>query len=107
MDKDPAKDLPFNGVFRYAGGKLTAAITDLPLPNGLGFSPDGKTFYVSNYGPHMFVRAYDVVPGVALGAPADVDLGFAEEGHTVYITASTSIYRLHSTVAGEMPRYRR
>ncbi len=26
----------------------TAVITDLPRPNGIGFSPDGKTIYVSN-----------------------------------------------------------
>ena len=60
MDKDPAKELPFNGVYRYADGKLTAVITDLTLPNGIGFSPDGKTLYVANYGPSRFVRAYDV-----------------------------------------------
>ena len=63
MDHDPQKELPFNGVFRYAHGKLTAAITDMTLPNGIGFSPDGKTLYVSNYGPQMYVRAYDVGPG--------------------------------------------
>jgi len=157
MDKDPGKQLPFNGVYRYAGGKLTAVITDLTLPNGLGFSPDGKTFYVSNYGPHMFVRAYDVGADGALSHPrmlidyahpegkggpdglkidmagniwttgpggiriitpegkvlgqirlpeVAANLAFAEDGHTVYITASTGIYRLRSKVAGEMPLYR-
>lgn len=60
MDKDPAKELPFNAVYRYAGGKLEAAIKDLTLPNGLAFSPDGKTLYVANYGPQRFVKAYDV-----------------------------------------------
>ena len=34
-------------------------ITDMPMPNGIGFSPDGKTLYVSNTGP-AFIRAYDV-----------------------------------------------
>jgi len=62
MDKDSAKEIKFNGVYRYAGGKLTAVITDLTLPNGIGFSPDGKTLYVSNYGPSRYVRAYDVGP---------------------------------------------
>jgi gluconolactonase len=60
MDQDPAKELKFNAVFRYANGKLTPVITDLTLPNGIGFSPDGKTLYVSNYGPQMYVNAYDV-----------------------------------------------
>lgn len=66
MDKDPAKELPFNGVYRYADGKLEAVIKDLTLPNGLAFSPDGKTLYVANFGPQRFVKAYDV------GASGDV-----------------------------------
>ncbi len=54
------KQIPFNGVFRFKDGKLTAAITDLPTPNGLAFSPDGKVLYVSNTEPEMFVRAYAI-----------------------------------------------
>src|SRR5690242_16541795 len=60
MDADPKKQLKFNAVFRYAGGKLTPVITDLKTPNGIGFSPDGKTLYVSNSMPQMAVYAYDV-----------------------------------------------
>jgi gluconolactonase len=48
QDDDPAKELKFNGVFRYAGGKLTAVIKDLNRPNGLAFAPDEKTLYVDN-----------------------------------------------------------
>jgi gluconolactonase len=59
-DKDPAQELPFNGVYHYADGKLTAAIKDLTLPNGLAFSPDGKTLYVCNSGPKMAVHQYHV-----------------------------------------------
>jgi gluconolactonase len=65
-DEDPAKELSFNGVFRYSNGKLTAAIRDLPLPNGIAFSPDGKTLYISNSGPKMFVMKYKVGVGGAL-----------------------------------------
>jgi gluconolactonase len=65
-NKDPAKEIPFNGVYRYADGKLTVAIKDLPLPNGLGFSPDGKTFYVCNSGPKMAVHQYRVAPDGSL-----------------------------------------
>ena len=65
-DRDPAKELPFNGVYRYANGKLQAAIKDLTLPNGLAFSPDGKTLYVANYGPDRFVMAYEVDAGGAV-----------------------------------------
>jgi gluconolactonase len=155
MDKDPAKELPFNGVFRYADGKLTAAITDMTLPNGIAFSPDGATLYVGNYGPDMYIRAYRMGPDGTLSQPRTVirfppekgadgpdgmkvdsagniwatgpggiriltpqgkvlgqivlpetaaNLAFAGDGHTVYITASSSIYRLRSTVAGLLPR---
>ncbi|MBU3077544.1 SMP-30/gluconolactonase/LRE family protein [Sphingomonas quercus] len=157
MDKDPAKQLPFNAVFRYANGRLEPVITDMPLPNGIGFSPDYKTLYVANYSrPDMYIRAYDVGAGGKLSAPRVVvrfpasggpggadglkidsagniwatgpggirivtpqgkilgqiklpevaaNLAFGEDGHSVYITASTSIYRLHSKVKGEIPMY--
>jgi gluconolactonase len=67
MDKDPQKELPFNAVYRYADGKLEAMIKDLTLPNGLAFAPDGKTLYVSNFGPERFVNAYDVGADGAVG----------------------------------------
>jgi glutamate synthase domain-containing protein 1 len=38
---------------------------------------------------------------------AAANLAFAEDGHVVYITASSSIYRLRTRVAGELPLYRR
>ena len=62
QDKDPAKELSFNGVFRYFHGKLTAPIRDLSRPNGIGFSADGKTLYISNSGPEMLVMKYHVAP---------------------------------------------
>ena len=157
MDADPAKELKFNAVFRYAGGKLVPVITDLKAPNGIGFSPDEKTLYVSNSLPDMTVWAYDVgaggklsgkrklisypgsapdVPdglkvdsagniwttgpgGVRIITPAGKVLGqivvpevvaniaFAGDGKTVYLTGSTSIYRLTSKIAGEIPLYYR
>jgi gluconolactonase len=60
QDKDPAKEMTFNAVWRHAGGKTVAVITDLPRPNGIGFSPDGKKLYISNCEPDMFVNVYDV-----------------------------------------------
>ncbi len=66
MDQDPGKEVPFNGVYRYADGKLQAVVTDLTLPNGLAFSPDGKTLYVANFGPERFVKAYDIGANGAL-----------------------------------------
>jgi gluconolactonase len=46
---DPAKELPFQGVYRLAkNGTLTLLTRDIPFPNGIAFSPDEKTLYVSN-----------------------------------------------------------
>jgi gluconolactonase len=61
-DKDPRHVLKFNGVYRYKDGNLTAVITDLPRPNGLAFSPDGKTFYIANSQNPAIVYKYDVKP---------------------------------------------
>jgi gluconolactonase len=46
---DPARELSFTGVFRRtAAGDVVLATDELSAPNGIGFSPDGKTLYVSN-----------------------------------------------------------
>jgi len=43
------RELPFTGVFRRAtDGQVTAEIMEVPFANGLAFSPDGRTLYVSN-----------------------------------------------------------
>ena len=47
-DDDPMKELSFNGVFKLSRGKLELVINDLTRPNGIAFSPDEKTLYVSN-----------------------------------------------------------
>jgi len=57
---DPAKEIKFNGVYRYADGKLEAVIKDLPSPNGIALSPDGKILYVSNTQKEMYWKRYDV-----------------------------------------------
>jgi gluconolactonase len=62
----PSRQIPFNGVFHSKNGKLTPVITDMNLPNGIGFSPDGKVLYVANTRPEMYVRAYDVAKDGAL-----------------------------------------
>jgi gluconolactonase len=59
---DPNKDLPFQGVYRLStDGTLTLLIRDLKAPNGIAFSPDEKTLYVSDVDPERAAwRAYDV-----------------------------------------------
>ncbi len=48
QDEDPAKEIKFNGVYRFAKGKVEAIYKDLARPNGIAFSPDFKTLYLSN-----------------------------------------------------------
>jgi gluconolactonase len=66
---DPAKDLPFQGVYRLdPDGTLTLLIDDLTGPNGVALSPDEQTLYVSSTDSETqpFVRAYDVAPDGSL-----------------------------------------
>src|SRR3954447_13829728 len=155
-DADPAKQIKFNGVYRYANGKLEAVIKDLPSPNGIALSPDEKILYVSNTQKDMYWMRYDVAqngsisggrrfaevspskdPGVPDGMKVDskgniyatgpggilvfspsgkhlgtirmpevaANCGWGDEGKTLYITASTSVYRVRLAVAGEKPVY--
>ncbi len=63
QDQDPKKELPFNGVFRLANGKLQVIVRDLSRPNGIAFSPDEKVLYVSNSDPKRKIwMRYDVQP---------------------------------------------
>ncbi|MDQ2712726.1 MAG: SMP-30/gluconolactonase/LRE family protein, partial [Acidobacteriota bacterium] len=67
-DQDPQREQPVNGVYRILGAvdqkpgaapdqsKLRLIIKDLPRPNGIAFSPDEKTLYVSNSQPKFWKR---------------------------------------------------
>jgi gluconolactonase len=58
---DPRKELPYSGVFRLADNRLTLVAKDLTGPNGLGFSPDEKYLYVTNWDTaHKVVMRYEV-----------------------------------------------
>jgi gluconolactonase len=58
-DKDPRKELDFNGLYMLRDGKVTRVVTDITNTNGLAFSPDEKILY-ANGSRDKFVRAYDV-----------------------------------------------
>lgn len=63
QDQDPAKEIDFNGVYRFAVGKLDPVIRDLTRPNGIAFSPDEKYLYISNSDEnHKVWMRYDVQP---------------------------------------------
>ena len=59
---DPAKEIPFNGVFRLAAsGQLSLVTRDLTFPNGVALSPDGRTLYVAvSDGEHPNIWAFPV-----------------------------------------------
>ena len=158
-DKAPGKVQATNNVYHYKNGKLTAVIRDLPRPNGIGLSPDGKTMYVANTENPKTLWRYDVRPdgtvtnkrqfanwnsdnrvglpdgvkvdtagnvyasgpgGIRILNPQGKELGqinlpedaanFAFGGadqKTLYITASTGIYRVNLATAGLKPMYSR
>ncbi len=70
QNADPAKELPFNGVYRLgADGRLTLLVRDLTFPNGIVFSPDERTLYVSVSDPtHAVWMAYPVLADGGLGS---------------------------------------
>jgi gluconolactonase len=53
LNKDPNKELDFNGVYRISSkdGSVTLLTKELTFPNGIAFSPDEKTLYVANSDP--------------------------------------------------------
>ncbi len=59
---DPAKELPFQGVYRVdTDGAVTLLVDDLSRPNGIALSPDERILYVANSdGDQRVIRAYDV-----------------------------------------------
>lgn len=67
-DKDPNKELPYDGVYRVAKGKVTLLVNDFARPNGIAFSPDEKYLYVNDT-LKKTIRRFEVQPdgGIANG----------------------------------------
>ncbi len=154
--EDPAKELPFSGVYLLRDGRLTLLTTDLSGPNGIALSPDEKYLYVDNWDlQRKVLMRYEVNPDGTLASgkvfydftaePEDValdgikvdqrgniyvsaprgvwilspegkplgrieppehDANFAwgdPDGRTLYLTASTGLYRIRLNVAGVRP----
>jgi len=61
---DDAGKAPVQGVYRLAkDGTITRVIADIKAPNGIAFSPDEKTLYISDVDPARAAwLAYDVQP---------------------------------------------
>jgi gluconolactonase len=62
LNNDPAKELPHSGVYRVTpNGEVSLVTKELDYPNGIAFSPDEKTIYVSNADAKKPIwLAYDV-----------------------------------------------
>jgi gluconolactonase len=149
---DPGKELEFSGVYRLSvGGELTLLTREIKAPNGIAFSPDEKTLYVSNadrdravwiafdvrgdgtignsrvfFDATAWTRTKQGVPdgmkvdsagnlfaagpgGIHVFAPDGTHLGsietfatasnaaWGDDGSTLYITASSAVYRIRLT----------
>lgn len=47
-DKDPSREINFEGVYRISpGGSIQLLIDSIPRPNGITLSPDEKTLYIA------------------------------------------------------------
>jgi len=61
-DKDPKKEIDFQGVYRLSNkGALTLLTDEMSRPNGLALSPDEQTLYIANSDPNKAIwNAYDI-----------------------------------------------
>lgn len=153
---DPAKELPFSGVYRVANDTVTLLTRELSGPNGIAFSPDENFLYVDDWDLsrkvlmryevkrdgtlgrgtvfHDFTadrepvaldgikvdvegNVYVSAPGgvwilspagKALGriVPPEHDANFTfgdADGRSLYLTASTGLYRIRLGVPGIRP----
>ncbi|MGA8103901.1 MAG: SMP-30/gluconolactonase/LRE family protein [Candidatus Acidiferrales bacterium] len=149
------QEIPFQGVYRLGDkGDVRLLTKELSQPNGLGFSPDGRKFYVDD-SEQRNIRVYDfasdatlangrifgtepggkgdgVPDGIKLDQQGNIfvtgpqgiwlwnpqgrhlgtivlpeqpaNLAWGEKDYaTLYITATTSVYRLRTKVHGFVP----
>ncbi len=165
-DADPQKEVRVNGVYRIPNAinqqpgappdraHLQLLIKDLPRPNGIAFSPDEKTLYISD-SERICWMSYRVQPdgsvtdgkllfdakgikglggpdgikvdrmgnlwgsgpdGVWIISPAGKHLGTIHvpervgnlawgdaDGKTLYVVASTSVFKVRTNVGGKKP----
>jgi gluconolactonase len=153
---DPAKELPFSGVYMVRNGAVTLLARELSGPNGIALSPDERHLYVGNWDlarkvlmryevaadgtlrngtvfydftsesepvgldgvkvdleGHVYVSAPGGVwifspTGEVLGriVPPEQGANFAfgdADGKSLYLTASTGLYRIRVGIPGVRP----
>jgi gluconolactonase len=61
LPKDLQQEIPFQGVYKVSGGVVTLLVDSLTRPNGIAFTPGGKTVIIANSDPEKAVwYAYDL-----------------------------------------------
>ena len=82
-EKDPARELDFQGVYRRAAdGTVTLLTDELSRPNGIVFSEDQKTLYVANSGKPRVIMSYPVLDDGTIGK-GEVFYGSSGDGMAV------------------------
>ena len=81
MVMDMAAGIPAGALYRLDGqatdGSLAVQLTDFIVPNGLGFSPDGRTMYLSDSHPsvqRIWAFDYDIDSGTPSNQRLFVDM---------------------------------
>jgi gluconolactonase len=94
------------------GGKLSnpRELISFPPPNPADV-PDGMkvdsagNLWATGPGGVRIITPQGKVLGQIVIPETVANVGFADDGKTVYLTGSTSLYRLHSAIPGEIPLY--
>ena len=62
---DPAKEIPFQGVYRFSDDGILSLLTDsITRPNGIGLSPSEDKLYVASSDPEKAIwMVYDLAEG--------------------------------------------
>jgi gluconolactonase len=76
------------------------------VPDGLKVDSAGN-IWTTGPGGIRIISPQGKVLGQLIIPEIVANIGFAEDGKTVYLTGSTSLYRLHTKIAGEIPMYYR
>ncbi|EQM77378.1 hypothetical protein L686_02900 [Stutzerimonas stutzeri MF28] len=78
---DMAAGIPAGALYRFDGSagdeSLGAQLNDFVVPNGLGFSPDGRTMYLSDSHPNVqciWAFDYDIDSGTPSNRRVFVDM---------------------------------
>ena len=82
---DPADvDMQFNSVNRITPDGDVELIAPFEYPNGIAFSPDERTLYVSNTRPGQYIVAYDLdADGAVAGVRHFADMPSPDDGNGV------------------------